>query len=214
MKKYYLTTPLYYVNAAPHIGHAYTTVAADVLARYFRANNRPVHLLTGTDEHGSKIEEAAREAGLSAKEFTDRNSAAFRELWTHLDIHYDDFIRTTEPRHEAKVQEYFSRLLKSGGAYKGRYRGYYCVSDETYWTEIDAPPDEKGRRLCPNQECRKPLQEVEEESYFFKLGKYQEPLLKHYRENPGFLQPSQRANEILRFVEGGLQDTAISRTKV
>ena len=214
MKKYYLTTPLYYVNAAPHIGHAYTTVAADVLARFWRASGRPVHLLTGTDEHGSKIEEAAAAAGLGTKAFADQVSAQFRELWTHLDIRTDDFIRTTEPRHETKVQECFSRLLQSGDAYKGRYRGYYCVSDETYWTETDAPPDEKGRRLCPNAECRKPLQEVEEESYFFKLSKYQEPLLKHYRENPSFLLPSHRANEILRFVEGGLQDTAISRTKV
>ncbi|MDD5628239.1 MAG: methionine--tRNA ligase [Elusimicrobia bacterium] len=214
MKKYYLTTPLYYVNAAPHIGHAYTTVAADVLARFHRANNRPVQFLTGTDEHGSKIEEAAAAARLGVKEFTDRNSAAFRELWTHLDIRYDDFIRTTEPRHESRVQECFRKLQESGDVYKGRYRGFYCVSDETYWTETDAPPDEKGRRLCPNAECRKPLQEVEEESYFFKLSKYQQPLLDHYRKNPGFLMPSHRANEILRFVEGGLQDTAISRTKV
>ena len=214
MKKYYLTTPLYYVNAAPHIGHAYTTVAADVLARFHRAHDRPVHFLTGTDEHGSKIEEAAAAAKLGVKDFTDRNSAAFRELWTHLDIRYDDFIRTTEPRHETRVQECFQKLLDNGDVTKGRYRGFYCVSDETYWTETDAPPDEKGRRLCPNAECRKPLQEVEEESYFFKLSKYQEPLLKHYRENPDFLLPSHRANEILRFVEGGLQDTAISRTKV
>ncbi len=214
MKKYYLTTPLYYVNAQPHIGHAYTTVAADVLARFWRSSGRPVHLLTGTDEHGSKIEDAAAEAGLGVKEFADRNSAAFRELWSHLDIRYDDFIRTTEPRHESRVQECFTRLIESGDAYKGRYRGYYCVSDETYWTETDAPPDEKGRRLCPNPECRKPLQQVEEESYFFRLSKFQEPLLRHYRENPCFLLPAQRANEILRFVEGGLQDTAISRTKV
>ena len=157
---------------------------------------------------------AAAAAKLGVKEFTDRNSAAFRELWTHLDIRYDDFIRTTEPRHETRVQECFRKLLDNGDVTKGRYRGFYCVSDETYWTETDAPPDEKGRRLCPNAECRKPLQEVEEESYFFKLSKYQEPLLKHYRENPDFLLPSHRANEILRFVEGGLQDTAISRTKV
>jgi methionyl-tRNA synthetase len=214
MKKYYLSTPLYYVNAAPHIGHAYTTVAADILARFLRANNRPVHLLTGTDEHGSKIEEAAREAGLEPGAFTDQNSAKFRELWKHLDIQYDDFIRTTEPRHKARVQENFTRLLNSGDVYKGRYRGFYCVSDETYWTETDAPPDEKGRRLCPNPECRKPLREVEEESYFFRLSKYQDALLKHYREHPEFLRPAHRANEILRFVEGGLQDTAISRTKV
>jgi methionyl-tRNA synthetase len=214
MKKYYLTTPLYYVNAAPHIGHAYTTVAADVLARFLRSSGRPVHFLTGTDEHGSKIEKAAQDSGLAPKEFADRISGAFRELWTHLDIRYDDFIRTTEARHESRVQECFSQLLKSGDIYKGRYRGFYCVSDETYWTETDAPPDPKGRRLCPNPECRKPLQEVEEESYFFKLSKYQQPLLAHYRAHPEFLLPSHRANEILRFVEGGLQDTAVSRTKV
>jgi len=214
MKKFFITTPLYYVNAAPHIGHAYTTVAADVLARFLRSSGRGVHLLTGTDEHGSKIEEAAREAGMEPGEFADRNSAAFRDLWKHLDIHYDDFIRTTETRHESRVQECFAQLLKSGDVYRGRYRGFYCVSDETYWTETDAPPDEGGRRLCPNAECRKPLEEVEEESYFLRLSKYREPLLRHYRDNPGFLKPGHRANEILRFVEGGLQDTAVSRTKV
>ena len=214
MKRFYLTTPLYYVNAPPHIGHAYTTIAADVLARFWRSAGRPVHLLTGTDEHGLKIEQAAAAAGLSPLRFSDNISAQFKELWDHLDIRYDDFIRTTEPRHETRVQECFSKLLKSGDVFKGLYRGFYCVSDETYWTETDAAPDEKGRRLCPNPECRKPLQAVEEESYFFRLSKYQQPLLKHYRDNPGFLKPSHRANEILRFVEGGLQDTAISRTKV
>ncbi|HAM35276.1 MAG TPA: methionine--tRNA ligase [Elusimicrobia bacterium] len=214
MKKYYITTPLYYVNAAPHIGHAYTTVAADVLARHMRSKARTVHLLTGTDEHGLKIEEAAREAGLSPQAFADRISSQFRDLWKHLDIHFDDFIRTTEGRHESRVQECFAQLLQSGDIYKGRYQGYYCVSDETYWTQTETAPDEKGRRLCPNPECRKPLQQVEEESYFFRLSKYQEPLLRHYRGNPDFLRPAHRANEILRFVEGGLQDTSVSRTKV
>ena len=201
MKKYYITTPLYYVNAAPHIGHAYTTVAADVLARHMRSKARTVHLLTGTDEHGLKIEEAAREAGLSPQAFADRISSQFRDLWKHLDIHFDDFIRTTEGRHESRVQECFAQLLQSGDIYKGRYQGYYCVSDETYWTQTETAPDEKGRRLCPNPECRKPLQQVEEESYFFRLSKYQEPLLRHYRGNPDFLRPAHRANEILRFVE-------------
>ena len=214
MKKFYLTTPLYYVNAPPHIGHAYTTIAADVLARFWRAAGRPVHFLTGTDEHGLKIEEAARAAGVGPREFADRVSAQFQELWRHLDIRYDDFIRTTEPRHETRVQECFSRLVKSGDVFKGLYRGFYCVSDETYWTETDTPADLKGLRLCPNAECRKPLQEVEEESYFFRLSKYQNHLLQHYRDNPGFLRPAHRANEIARFVEGGLKDTAISRTKV
>ena len=214
MKKYYITTPLYYVNAAPHIGHAYTTIAADVLARFLRSSGRPVHFLTGTDEHGSKIEEAAAEAGRTPQEFADLISAQFRDLWKDLGITHDDFIRTTEPRHETRVQDCFSKLLASGDAYKGLYKGFYCVSDETYWTGTDAPADEKGRRLCPNPECRKPLREVAEESYFFKLSKYQEPLLRHYKEHPDFLRPTSRANEILRFVERGLQDTAISRTKV
>ena len=213
-KRYYITTPLYYVNAAPHIGHAYTTVAADVLARFHRGRGTKVYLLTGTDEHGQKIEEASKAAGKSPKEFCDENSAKFRDLWKRLDIHPDDFIRTTEPRHADKVQELFLTLKERGDAYKGLYRGWYCVPDETFFSETDAPPDEKGRRLCPNKECRKPLQQIEEESWFFKLSKYQEPLLKHYREHPEFLRPAHRAAEILRFVEGGLQDLSISRQKV
>ena len=214
MKKYYITTPLYYVNAAPHIGHAYTTVAADVLARSKRIRGVEAHLLTGTDEHGQKIEEASKAAGKSPKEFCDENSAKFRDLWKRLDVRPDDFIRTTEPRHEKKVQELFLKLKERGDVYKGLYRGWYCVPDETFFSETDAPPDEKGRRLCPNPECRKPLQQIEEESWFFKLSKYQEPLLKHYREHPEFLRPASRAPEILRFVEGGLQDLSISRQKV
>jgi methionyl-tRNA synthetase len=214
MKKYYITTPLYYVNAAPHLGHAYTTIAADVLARHKRAQGVPTFLLTGTDEHGQKIEEAAKAAGKHTIDFCDTTSQKFRELWKHLDIVYDDYIRTTDKRHEDKVQELFSRLMESGDIYKGKYKGWYCVSDETFFTETEAPADEKGRRLCPNAECRKPLQQIEEESWFFKLSKYREPLLKHYAANPAFLAPSHRANEILRFVEGDLQDLSVSRQKV
>ncbi len=214
MKKYYITTPLYYVNAAPHVGHAYTTVAADVLARHKRARAVPTFLLTGTDEHGQKIEEAAKAAGKHTLDFCDATSAKFRDLWKHLDVHFDDYIRTTEKRHEDKVQELFALLIKNGDVYKGHYRGWYCVSDETFFTETEAPPDEKGRRLCPNPECRKPLQQVEEESWFFKLSKYQQPLLDHYKANPDFLAPSHRASEVLRFVEGGLTDLSVSRQKV
>ena len=214
MKKFYITTPIYYINAAPHIGHAYTTVAADVLARFHRMRGRPTHLLTGTDEHGIKIEEAAREAGKTPQAYADEVSEKFRALWKHLDIRHDDFIRTTEPRHEKRVQEVFAALLKSGDITKGHYRGYYCVSDETFWRETDAAPDEKGRRLCPNADCRRPLQLIEEDNYFFKLSKYQERLLAHYAAHPEFLSPPHRGNEILAFVKSGLQDISVSRAKV
>ncbi len=214
MKKYYITTPIYYINAAPHVGHAYTTIAADVLARHKRSRGTSAFLLTGTDEHGLKIEEAAKASGKHTIDFCDIISEKFLELWKHLDIHYDDYIRTTQKRHEDKVAEFFATLMKTGDIYKGHYRGWYCVSDETFFTEIEAPTDEKGRRLCPNSECRKPLQLVEEVSWFFKLSKYQDKLLKHYAAHPEFLAPAHRASEILRFVEGGLQDLSVSRQKV
>ena len=214
MKKYYVTTPIYYINAAPHVGHAYTTIAADVLARHKRGRGVPTFLLTGTDEHGQKIEEAAKASGKHTIDFCDMISGQFLDLWKHLDIRHDDYIRTTQKRHEDKVSEFFAALIKTGDIYKGHYRGWYCVSDETFFTEIEAPADEKGRRLCPNPECRKPLQQVEEESWFFKLSKYQDALLKHYAAHPEFLAPSHRANEILRFVSGGLQDLSVSRQKV
>ncbi|HAH06290.1 MAG TPA: methionine--tRNA ligase [Elusimicrobia bacterium] len=213
MKKFYLTTPLYYVNAAPHIGHAYTTVAADVLARFKRLRGESVHFLTGTDEHGEKIEEAAKAAGKTPQAFADETAAKFSGLWPKLDILHDDFIRTTEPRHERRVQAIFEHLLKTGDVFKGVYKGWYCVSDATYFTDTDAPPDEKGRRLCPNAECRKPLTPMEEEAYFFKLSRFAKPLLEHYRAHPEFLQPAHRANEMLRFVEEGLHDQSITRSK-
>jgi methionyl-tRNA synthetase len=215
MKKFYVTTPIYYINASPHIGHAYTTIAADVLARFHRGRGREVHFLTGTDEHGLKIEQAAAAHKKQPKEYADAVSAEFRELWKHLDITYDDFIRTTEPRHEKKVQELWSKLAAAGDIYKGRYEGFYCVSDETFWTDQDAPPDHKtGKRLCPNVDCRRELQFVQEESYFFKLSKYQGPLLEHFEKNPEFLSPTHRGREILSFVKQGLQDVSVSRAKV
>jgi len=213
MKKYYITTPLYYVNAAPHIGHAYTTVAADILARYKRLRSEGVHFLTGTDEHGEKIEDAAKAAGKTPKEYADHFAAKFAQLWRQLAVTNDDFIRTTEPRHERRVQAAIEHLLKTGDVYKGIYKGFFCVSDETYWTETDAPPDEKGRRLCPNPECRRPLQAMEEETFFFKLSKFEGPLLEHYRSHPEFLRPAHRANEVIRFVEEGLHDQSVTRSK-
>ncbi|MFA6030316.1 MAG: methionine--tRNA ligase [Elusimicrobiota bacterium] len=214
MKSYYLTTPLYYVNAAPHIGHAYTTVAGDILARYQRLRGRKVHFLTGTDEHGAKIEAVAREAGTDPKSYADAVVVEFRELWAHLGITHDDFIRTTDPRHARRVQAVFERLKATGDVYEGVYKGYYCRSDETYFTETEAPPDEKGRRLCPNSDCRRPLELMEEASCFFRLSKYGPRLLEHYKAHPEFLQPPHRANEIVRFVEEGLRDLAVTRSKV
>lgn len=209
MKKFYITTPIYYVNAAPHIGHAYTTVAADVLSRFLARRGTEAFLLTGTDEHGSKIEQVAAARGVSPQKHADEISAQFKELWAHLDVKYDDYVRTTEPRHVKLVQDNFAKLQKTGDVYKGTYKGYYCVSCETFWTETEAPD-----RICLNLDCKRPLQLVEEESWFFKLSKYQDKLLAHYKAHPRFLMPAHRANEILRWVEGGLQDISVSRTKV
>jgi len=212
MKKYYITTPLYYVNAAPHIGHAYTTIASDVLARHKRGRGAPAHLLTGTDEHGQKIEEAAAAAGKHAIDFCDQVSAKFRDLWKHLDIRHDDYIRTTEKRHEDRVRELFARLLESGDIYKGRYEGLYDVVNEAYVKESDAVKGPGGVLLSPDS--GKPLQRLAEDTYFFKLSKYGPLLLEHYRKNPDFLAPAHRAQEILRFVEDGLEDISVSRAKV
>ena len=212
MKKYYVTTPIYYANAAPHIGHAYTTVAADALARFKRGRGTPVHLLTGTDEHGQKIEEAAKAAGKRAIDFCDATSAKFRELFQHLDIANDDFIRTTEKRHEDRAQELFARLLDSGDIYKGRYEGLYDVVNEAYVKESDAVKGPGGVLLSPDS--GKPLQKLAEDAYFFKLSRYGARLLEHYAAHPEFLAPPHRAREILRFVEGGLEDISVSRAKV
>ncbi len=213
MKRYYITTPIYYVNAAPHIGHAYTSIAADVLARFHRSRGADVFFLTGTDEHGQKIEEAAAAAKKHVSDFCDMNSGKFRDLWKHLDVRYDDYIRTTEKRHEEKVQELFARLQKSGDIYKGRYEGLYDVVSESFVKESDAVLAKDGVTLL-GPESMKPLQKVSEESYFFKLSAYGPRLLEHYKANPGFLAPPHRAAEILRFVEGGLDDVSVSRTKV
>ncbi|MCX5787905.1 MAG: methionine--tRNA ligase [Elusimicrobia bacterium] len=210
MKPYYITTPIYYVNAAPHIGHAYTTLAADILNRFRVMRGEKTRLLTGTDEHGSKIEEVARARGVTPKAHADEISGEFRQLWKDLEVRFDDFIRTTEPRHEETVQAVFKALHEKGDIYKGSYRGFYCVSCETYWTLGELG----DKRVCQNPDCGKPLREVEEESYFFKLSRFQGPLLEHYKAHPEFLQPQARAPEILRWVEGGLKDISVSRTKV
>ncbi len=201
---YYVTTPIYYVNADPHIGHAYTTLAADALARWHRLLGEDVYFLTGTDEHGKKIEEAAQKAGISPLEHATRVSARFRELWQVLDIEYDDFIRTTEPRHEAVVADLWQRMMAAGDIYLGKYEGWYSVGDEAYFTEDELVD---GRSPTGHE-----VAWVVEPSYFFRLSKYGPRLLEHLRARPGFVRPESRYNEIVRFVEQGLQDISISRT--
>ena len=207
-KKFYLTTPIYYVNSVPHLGHAYTTLACDILARYKRQQGVDVRYLTGTDEHGANIEKSAAAQGVSPKEWTDRVSAQYKELWKILNISYDDFIRTTDVNHEHVVQAVFEKLLKSGDIYLGSYSGKYCTSCEQYYNESEILEG----NLCPVH--KKPLTEVNEETYFFKLSRYEKPLLKYYEEHPEFLSPRYRANEIINFVKGGLQDLSVTRTKV
>lgn len=208
--KFYLTTPLYYVNDVPHIGHAYTTIAADVLARYKRMMGFDVHFLTGTDEHGQKIWHAAQEKKEDTQKFVDRMAEGFKSAWKTLGISYDDFIRTTEKRHEDVVQKVFHKLLQKGDIYKGEYEGWYCVPCESFWSEGELKEDIDGRMLCPD--CGRETEVLKEESYFFKLSKYQKRLLKHFEANPGFLQPESRRNEILQFIKRGLKDLSITRT--
>jgi len=207
MKRFYITTPLYYVNDVPHIGHAYTTVAADVLARWKRLCGEPVFFLTGTDEHGSKIAQAAAKAGSSPLDYATKYAEEFKGLWTVLGISYDDFIRTTEERHRRVVQYVFSSLEASGDIYPGTYSGWYCTQCETFYTESEL---KDGK--CPT--CGRAVEFLKEDSYFFRLSRYQERLLEHYANNPDFLQPSSRAQEIVNFVKEGLRDLSVSRSKV
>jgi methionyl-tRNA synthetase len=202
-RKFYITTPIYYVNARPHIGHAYTTIACDTIARRQRMLGAETFFLTGTDEHGQKIERAAQAAGKTPQEYADEISAEFRKLWQRMGISYDDFIRTTEPRHTKRVQELFRRLRDNGYIYKGTYTGQYCVSDELY---VDgAQPGDP----CPT--CGRITETVHEENYFFKLSAFQDKLLALYA-NPEFIRPEARRNEVISFVKSGLRDLSISRS--
>ena len=206
-KTFYVTTPIYYVNDVPHIGHAYTTVAADVLARYQRMAGCDVYFLTGADEHGIKVEKAAREAGEEPLQLADRVMQRFKNLWVRLNISNTDFIRTSEARHQEAVQKFFSALVDKGDIYRGEYEDWYCVPCESFWTDTQLVD---GR--CPNPDCRRPVEKLREESYFFRMSKYQGELLKFLEENPGFVQPESRYNEIVNFVREGLRDLSISRT--
>ncbi len=206
MKKKYITTPIYYVNDVPHIGHAYTTIIADSTARHFRLRGYDTFFLTGTDEHGQKIEEAAKSRGKSPKEYADEISAKFRALWDQFEISYDKFIRTTDEAHIKGVQKAFEIMYNKGDIYKGVYEGHYCISCESFFPESQLIDNE----FCPD--CGKPTTIVKEESYFFRLSKYQDKLLELYKNEEKFVLPKSKKNEVIRFVEGGLQDLSITRT--
>lgn len=205
MKPVFITTPIYYINARPHIGHAYTTMVADALARSRRLLGDDVFFLTGTDEHGQKVERAAQKAGMATPAFAEDVAAAFQEMCRDLNISNDDFIRTTEPRHFAAAQAIWTRVAANGDIYKGDYEGWYCTVDEIF-----VPETQLVNGTCPT--CGGKVERLKEESYYFRLSKYQQPLLDFYEANPDFLQPHFRLNEIRTFVEGGLQDLSISRT--
>lgn len=202
---FYVTTPIYYVNDVPHIGHAYTTVAADVLARYRRLMGSDVYFLTGSDEHGQKVEKAAMTAGETPLELADRVVKRFQALWERLGISHTDFIRTTQERHKKGVSHIFTDILNRGDIYLGEYEDWYCTPCETFWTETQLI---EGR--CPD--CNRPVEKLKEESYFFRMSKYQEQLLAHIEANPDFIQPKSKRNEIVSFVKEGLRDLSISRT--
>lgn len=205
---YFITTPIYYVNDAPHVGHAYTTIACDVMARFKRLDGFDVKFLTGTDEHGQKVEKSAEKAGIDPKTFTDRVSQNFRDLTGLLNISNDDFIRTTEERQRIAVQALWHKLVESGSVYLGSYSGWYSVRDEAYYNE-DETAVRDGKRYAPTGA---EVEWVEEPSYFFKLSQFQEPLLKLYEEKPDFILPAGKRSEVMSFVRGGLRDLSISRT--
>ena len=205
-KTFYITTPIYYPNSHLHIGHAYTTVAGDAMARYKRLRGYDVMYLTGTDEHGQKIQKSAEAAGKDPQTFVDEIVAGIQKLWGALDISYDDFIRTTEPRHKKVVQKIFQKLLDQGDIYLGEYEGWYCVPCESFFTDRQA---EGGK--CPD--CGRDIQKIKEKSYFFRMSKYVDKLLAFYDENPDFIQPESRKNEMIQnFIKPGLEDLSISRT--
>jgi methionyl-tRNA synthetase len=208
-KTYYVTTPIYYVNDAPHIGHAYTTLACDVLARFKRLDGYRVHFLTGTDEHGQKVEKAAAQSGMDPQAFTDKVSQNFRDLAKAMNISNDDFIRTTEERHKRASQAIWKALEKNGDIYLGKYAGWYAVRDEAFYGEAELTTGPDGKKRAPSGA---EVEWVEEPSYFFRLSAWQDRLLKFYEENPGFIAPNSRRNEVMSFVRQGLTDLSVSRT--
>lgn len=206
--KFYITTPIYYVNAAPHLGHSYTSVAVDAMARHKRLSGYDVFFLTGVDEHGQKVETAAQEAGETPQAYVDRISVPFREMTPALNLTNNDFIRTTEDRHQKTVQHLFNVLKEKGYIYKGSYEGWYCVPDETFFPETQLGENQ----TCP--QCGRPVQKMEEETYFFKLSEFGDWFLKYVEEHPNTFLPEPRKNEVVQFVNQGLKDLSITRTSI
>src|SRR6201991_4822988 len=205
---YYITTPIFYVNAAPHLGHAYTTIGADILARHMRQRGEEVFFLIGTDEHGEPVAQAAEREGVTPKELADRNAERFRALMPRINVSNDFFIRTSDPRHERRVQEVMQRIHDNGHTYKGIYEGWYCPRCADFKTEAEVGPDQ----TCPIHKI--PLDREREENWFFRLSTFQERLERLYAEQPGFVQPRVRYNEALAFITGGLNDVSLSRSKI
>jgi len=205
-ERFYVTTPIYYVNDKPHIGHAYTTILADVLARYHRLLGVPTFFLTGTDEHGQKVQRAAEKAGMTPQQQADATVVRFQELWRRIAITHDDFIRTTEPRHIQVVQAILQDLYERGEIYRAEYDGWYCVPCERFFMEKDLI---EGN--CPD--CRRPVEKVREANYFFRMSRYQEWLITYIEQHPRFILPEYRRNETLGFLRKPLQDLCISRPK-
>jgi methionyl-tRNA synthetase len=209
--KFYVTTPIYYVTAAPHVGSLYSTVIADVVARWHKLCGKKVFFLTGTDEHGQKVAQAAAQAGEEPQKFVDRLSGEYKKIWRMYDLEYSDFIRTTDERHKKAVYEWLSLAMNKGDIYKSRYEGWYCVPDESFVADKDIVQGDKAP-LCPT--CGRETIPLSEENYFFKLSAYQDKLLQFYKDNPDFVTPKERLNEVISFVQSGLKDLSISRTTV
>lgn len=211
MNKLYITTPIYYVNDIPHIGHIYTTIMADVIKRYKKLRGYNVFFLTGTDEHGQKIEKSANKQNITPKELADKVVKGFKELWEIFNIEYDNFIRTTDDYHIKGVQKIFKKLQNRGDIYPGEYKGHYCISCESFVSDTAKSTDD-GNKICPD--CSKKTEKVTEKCYFFRLSAYRDRLLKYYEKNPGFVFPKTRMNEVTSFVKMGLKDLSISRSTV
>ncbi len=205
-KTFYVTTPIYYPSDKLHIGHAYTTVAADTIARFKKMNGYDTMFLTGSDEHGQKIERKAKEAGKEPAQYVEKIVSSFKDLWKKLGVDYDDFIRTTEERHETTIQKIFDKLYEKGDIYKGKYEGWYCTPCESFWIERQIGED----KLCPD--CDRPVEWIEEDNYFFKMTKYADRLLKHIKDHPQFIQPESRRNEMVNYIKEGMEDLSVSRT--
>ena len=211
-KTYYITTPIYYPSGNMHIGHTYTTVAADTMARFKKMQGYDTYFLTGLDEHGQKIEKKAQEAGVTPQAYVDEIAEATKDLWKLMDIQYDDFIRTSEERHMRVVQKIFKQFYDQGDIYKAEYEGMYCTPCESFWTATQLV-DKDGEKVCPD--CGRPCQPMKEESYFFRMSKYQDWMIRYIEKHPDFIQPASRANEMLsNFLRPGLQDLCVSRTSV